>query len=315
MNELVSVIIPAYNASPTIDETLASVCAQTWRYLDIIVVDDGSTDDTAEKVLRKSKEDSRIRLITASNGGVARARNLGIEAAKGGLIAPVDADDLWHPEKIESQVALMGESGPQTGLIYTWYCVIDETSRIIGYSDRHQEEGDVLRRMCMGNLVGNGSSPLIRKTCLLEVGGYDPTLGDKGAQGCEDLKLYFAIARHWKFGVVKRYLTGYRWILGNMSSNGVRMLRSYDLAMNPFKAIYGSTYPSEFRFGRLYLIKWLLGRAIATGDFDTISGLIAALWHESPKATLKALALSPQTWLRHRRNKGRPGGHYLEQVL
>src|SRR5438034_11633591 len=98
---LVSVVIPAFNASATIDETIRSVRSQSHRDLDIIVVDDGSIDDTVAIAQRHAAYDSRIRIITQCNAGVAAARNAGWRAARADFIALLDADDLLTPSKTE----------------------------------------------------------------------------------------------------------------------------------------------------------------------------------------------------------------------
>ena len=93
----VSVIIPAYNAADTLAETLASVVAQTWPNVEVLVVDDGSTDATADIVEMIAEQHHQVRLIRQTNAGVAAARNAGLREARGDLVAPLDADDLWHP--------------------------------------------------------------------------------------------------------------------------------------------------------------------------------------------------------------------------
>src|SRR5882724_12888422 len=98
--ELISVIIPAHNARAFIADTLASAQAQTYENLEIIVIDDGSTGDTATIVEAIAARDLRVRLLHQQNQGVASARNFAIRESLGTLIAPLDADDLWHPEKI-----------------------------------------------------------------------------------------------------------------------------------------------------------------------------------------------------------------------
>jgi len=289
MTELVSVIIPAYNGAETIEETLLSVRHQTHRALDIIVVDDGSTDGTLDIVRRQAREDSRIRLIRKANGGVATARNHGIERAAAELIAPVDADDLWHPTKIEKQLAALRRGGERVALVYTWFAVIDEHSRVIDATNNSLDEGNVLRRMCMGNLVGNGSSPLMRRQAVIDAGGYDPGLRAQNAQGCEDLKLYFAISRNHHFAVVKEHLTGYRWTPRNMSSDGMRMLRSYDLVMEPFGALHPE-FGWEFHYGRGFFIEWLFQRALRYDAFASAAGLAGALYRHDRPWALRALA-------------------------
>ena len=134
--DAVTAIIPAYNAEATLDETLRSVRAQTHRALEILVVDDGSRDGTPAIALAHAAADPRVRLIRQGNAGVAAARNRGIEEARAALVAPVDADDLWAPTKIERQVAALRRGGPRVALVYTWSALIDRESRVIGFSDR-----------------------------------------------------------------------------------------------------------------------------------------------------------------------------------
>ena len=136
--DLVTVIVPAYNAAATIDETLRSVRAQSHASLEIIVVDDGSVDSTAQVVERHVEADSRVALIRHSaNKGVAAARNTAIAAGKGDLIAPIDADDLWHSLKIEKQVAVMRKGGRKVGLVYTWSALLDAESRVTALAGQY----------------------------------------------------------------------------------------------------------------------------------------------------------------------------------
>lgn len=123
---LVSVVIPAYNAESTIDDTLRSVRGQTHRELEIIVVDDGSTDRTTSVVKAHAAADGRVTLIAQENAGVAAARNAGWQSARSAFIAFVDADDLWAPSKIERQLEVILRGGLRVGLVYTWWALIDE---------------------------------------------------------------------------------------------------------------------------------------------------------------------------------------------
>lgn len=100
----VSVIIPAYNAEAFIGRTLESVLAQTYENIEVLVVDDGSRDRTAEIVASFAQKDSRVILLKQQNAGVAAARNLAIEKSRGEYIAPLDADDIWYPSKLDKQV-------------------------------------------------------------------------------------------------------------------------------------------------------------------------------------------------------------------
>jgi glycosyltransferase involved in cell wall biosynthesis len=223
---LVTVVVPAFNAATTIDETLLCVRSQTHRSLEILVVDDGSKDATADLVSRHAQVDPRVKLIRhQTNRGVAAARNTAIAAGRGEFIAPIDADDLWHPQKIERQVQAMIRHGPNVGLVYTWSALLDGESRVIALGERYVLRGDVLRDLCEWSIVGNGSNPLMRAHAVRQVGCYDSSLLERHAQGCEDWSLYLAIAERFAFDVVPEYLTGYRRSSTSMSNDLAQMWR------------------------------------------------------------------------------------------
>ena len=123
---LVSVIIPAFNAAEYIRQTLHSVLAQTYQSLEVIVVDDGSEDGTGAIVEEFVEKDARVQLVTQCNAGVGAARNTAIRMARGEYIAPLDADDVWFPEKLEKQVACMEQYGEETGMVYCWSIRVDK---------------------------------------------------------------------------------------------------------------------------------------------------------------------------------------------
>jgi teichuronic acid biosynthesis glycosyltransferase TuaG len=124
----VSVIISVYNVAPYIRQTLESVLTQTYRDLEVLVIDDCSTDASRDIVRAVAQQDSRVRLIESEvNTGPAVARNRGIEQARGRYIAFLDGDDLWYPAKLEKQLALMQSTGAV--FCYTSYCITDEEGR------------------------------------------------------------------------------------------------------------------------------------------------------------------------------------------
>ncbi len=230
----VSVIVPAYNAQATIDETLASVSAQTMSDLEIIVVADGCTDMTVERVERRMSTDPRIRLIEQSNAGVAAARNAGIAVAVGAFVAPLDADDLWHPRKLERQIERFVDGGDDLGLVYNWYHPIDDASYVCGTVAAPRIEGQVLHRHLHWNFIGNGSTPLIRIQALDGL-AYDGRLRAANAGGCEDYLLQLQIALRWRFACVPAHLTGYRQRAGAMSANRGVMMRSHVFAFRTIR--------------------------------------------------------------------------------
>jgi hypothetical protein len=221
----VSVVIPAYNAASHLAATMRSASAQTFRDLEIIVVDDGSKDDTSAVAEALAASDDRIRIIRCANGGVARARNIGIEHSRGSFVAPLDADDLWHPRKLELQLKRFHER-PDAGLVYNWLRRIDETDRVLGDSAFPLVEGWVVHRHLLHNFISNGSTPLIRRELLDDI-RYEPALRDAGNGGCEDYLLQLQLALRVPFVCAPAFLTGYRRSADAMSSDAGRMIRSH----------------------------------------------------------------------------------------
>ena len=222
----VSVIIPAHEAEATLPRTLRSVLVQTHRDLEILVVDDGSRDDTFAVAERMGSLDKRIKVFQQPNGGVAAARNMLIEHATGEFIAPLDSDDIWHPRKLELQLQRFELGGQRLGLVYNWFRAIDRDDRVLGASASPRVEGMCLHRHLAYNFISNGSTPLIRRTALGEL-RYNSGLAKADAGGCEDYLLQLQIAREWEFALVPAWLTGYRKVCGGMSSDVARMIRSH----------------------------------------------------------------------------------------
>lgn len=228
---VVSVIIPAYNADAFIEATLASVLSQTYTNFEVLVVDDGSQDRTAEIVQAVAQQDGRVRLLRSSNQGVAAARNLAIENSVGEFISPLDADDIWYPQKLEKQMECFSRAGPDVGLVYAWSACIDENGQLTGGYIAPDVEGEGFLSMVYCNFVGNGSTPLIRRSSFERVGGYDTRYRECDAQGGEDHDLYARIAEHYRIGIVREFLIGYRQIKGSMSCNTAAMARAHAMLL------------------------------------------------------------------------------------
>jgi glycosyltransferase involved in cell wall biosynthesis len=222
---LVTVIVPCFNAERTLERTLASVAAQTHRFIEIIIVDDGSTDTSAQIAAKFASEDSRATLICQDNKGVAAARNIAIDRATGDFIAPIDADDLWNKRKLEKSLRKIS-ANLECGLVYNWFENIDSDDQVFFGGFRHSYTGNVLPHLCRLDFIGNGSSVLMRTSAVRSVGGYNSSLRARGAEGCEDWQLALRIAEHHYFDVVPEPLTGYRHSPGNMSSRMRQMIRS-----------------------------------------------------------------------------------------
>ncbi|GEM_PF-665054 len=171
LRPLVSVIIPAHNAAPFIGAALRSVTAQTYRRLEVIVVDDGSIDDTCEQVLRCSPD---VTLVRQPNSGAAVARNTGIQRSHGAYVAFLDADDVWLPRKVERLVDVL-ERRPDVAAAYHGYAAIDEAGTIIGHPVIRTHSGNFLEAMLLSCLFGP-PMVMIRRACLDRIGLFDPSL-------------------------------------------------------------------------------------------------------------------------------------------
>lgn len=301
MGELVSVIVPAFNAAAFVAEALDSALAQTYRKLEVVVVDDGSTDNTAEIVEAVSFRDSRVRLLRQKNRGVSAARNLAVSQSRGTLLAPLDADDLWHPEKIAKQVAAMQAGGPRVGMVYAWSSLIDESGRVLlrdGHVALH--EGNVFPFLVSYNFIGNGSSPLLRRDYVLDVGGYDTTLRARGGE-CEDLMLYLGIAERYDVLLVPALLVGYRVSSTNLSSNVDRMKRGHELVLETIRSRHLDLPEQLYRWSRAFNYTYLGRRSLHLGRSFSAAWFFGCALAQDP-----ALLFEPPFW----RALGRLGSRF-----
>jgi glycosyltransferase involved in cell wall biosynthesis len=283
---LVSVIIPAYNEAATVERTISSVRNQTYSNLEVLVVDDGSTDQTAALVQSMADVDHRIRLLQKSNGGLVSARNYGIAHAGGEFIAPVDADDLWHPDKIKKQMAVMRDRGDRVGLVYCWSRAIDERDRVLFDITPCIFRGNVYTALILRNFMSSGT-PLVRRRCVEEVGGYDATLSSRGATCCEDLKFNLEVAERYDFDLVPEFLVAYRIRAGSMSTDSDAMLRSHKVVIEEVRARHPELPARLFRWadGHQHLefgLTYLAGGQWATGAPLLLKALV-----EDPSATIR----------------------------
>ena len=232
---LISVIIPAYNAERYISKTLDSVLHQTYRNIEVLVINDGSQDRTAEIIESICQHNHRVYPLYQPHLGVAAARNAGIRQSRGQLIAPVDADDIWHPQNLEKLVHCMLKGKPSLGLVYAWSVVIDEQGLLTGDFRASPIEGEVFETLLSHNFVGNASACLIRRNCFNEVGCYSTKFFQQSMQGCEDWDLYLRIAEHRQFRVVSEFLIGYRRTKKGMSHSHTVMAISHSLMIDGFR--------------------------------------------------------------------------------
>jgi glycosyltransferase involved in cell wall biosynthesis len=199
----VSVVIPLYNARDVIRATIHTVLDQTWKDYEIVVVDDGSTDGS-EAVVREFGD--HVRYIRQENCGVARARNRGVAESRGAYIALLDHDDLWHPTKLEKQVAVL-ERCPEVGMVITDVAHLDREGRPIGVVGAGFNPSDPFARLFVRGYVPTPSAAMIRRSVLEVVGGFDERFH---SAGLDDHELWTRIAAHYKIANLPEPLTYHR---------------------------------------------------------------------------------------------------------
>ena len=179
---LVSVIIPTYNRGWCLEEALVSVFSQTYKKYELIVVDDGSTDDTQQRLSRYEG----VTVIAQANRGVSTARNRGIASSKGDLIAFLDSDDLWLPEKLSAQVVFF-QANPDALVCQTQETWI-RNGRRIQPQNRHRKQSGFFFERSLGLCLVSPSAVMMRKRLFETVGLFDESL-----PACEDYDLWLRV--------------------------------------------------------------------------------------------------------------------------
>lgn len=197
----VSVILPAYNGEKYIAAAIDSVLNQTYKNYEIIVVNDGSKDSTADIL---SGYGGKIKVISQPNGGIAKARNVAIGNSKGEYLAFLDQDDLWLPDKLERQMELL-EKDKEIGLVYTdVYIMGDNNTELVSFKLRRPYRGMAVDQLFLNNFIAT-SSVITRKECFEKVGLFDQSLSP-----CLDYDRWLYIAAFYKIDYVDRPLVRFR---------------------------------------------------------------------------------------------------------
>ncbi|MFH1662242.1 MAG: glycosyltransferase family 2 protein [Candidatus Falkowbacteria bacterium] len=210
---LVSVIIPTYNRAGLLKKSVGSVLSQTFKDFEIIIINDGSTDNT-ENVI-KSFNDSRIKYIkNKKNRGAGAARNIGIKIARGDYIAFQDSDDEWLPEKLKKQIEVFKSVSPSVGVVYSGYLLFKNNKKIyIPLKKYKKRSGNIHKELLSGSFVGT-STMLVKKECFEKVGMFDENLDT-----LEDWELAIRLSKDYRFKFLKTPLLLANHSINSISSN------------------------------------------------------------------------------------------------
>ncbi|MGB3636849.1 MAG: glycosyltransferase [Rivularia sp. (in: cyanobacteria)] len=212
---LISVIIPVYNGEKTIGETIHSVLNQTYRNIELIVINDGSLDLTLN--ITSGIKDARLKVFYYKNAGVCMSRNRGIERASGQFISFLDADDIWTPDKLEAQLKAL-QANPQASVAYSWVDYIDEYGEFFRDGNHITINGNAYEKMLIQNVLENGSNPLIRRQALINVGTFNHSL-----TLAEDWDMWLRLAKRYDFVTVPHPHVLYRTSSRSVSTNVLKM--------------------------------------------------------------------------------------------
>lgn len=239
---LVSVIIPVYNAAAYLRETIDSVLAQLYPNIEVLVVDDGSTEDLSRIVAAYG---DRVRYVRKPNGGPASARNLGVRMATADYIAFLDADDVWEPEKLRAQIDML-LLHPSLGLVYSTVSEIDRDGRLRSASRGRQQRpsGDIAQALFWHNWIPT-STVVTRRACFAQVGWFDEA---RELISVEDYDMWLRIAERYQVMYLEQPLVRYRAHAGGISRNiarsylGEQLVIEKAVARNAQRAPYMSSW-------------------------------------------------------------------------
>jgi glycosyltransferase involved in cell wall biosynthesis len=292
---VISVVIPMFNVEKYIEESIRSVLSQTYHNFELILVDDGCSDNTLKIV--NQFDDCRIRLIQQRNRGLSGARNTGIASSRGFYVALLDADDYWAPEKLAKHLQHLN-THPEVGVSYCPSLFIDEKSTLLGIGQFPKLTNISTQHVFCRNPVGNGSAAVIRRSLLNEVGyfgvqedKYRKMYFDESLRQSEDIELWtrIAVTTKWKFQGIVEPLTYYRVNEGGLSANIEKQLASWQYAINQNREKDPIFFNKYYKLAKAYQLRYLARRAIQSES--KLVGL--SLIHQALYCDLRILFQEP----------------------
>ena len=272
---VISVITPTYNRARFLPAAVASVLSQTFGDFELIIVDDGSEDNTPD-VLKPFLADRRVRYVYQENQGQSHARNLALKQATGDFIAFLDSDDVWARDKLEKQLAVL-QANPGVDIVHGDEATIDEQGKVISFENMKRYSGRITRYLLADNSVSI-TTALVRRRCFDEMGGFDTSVGV-----ADDYELWLRFSARYCYQYEPGIVASYRVMADQISSDKRRRYAANERIIQQFLARYGEVLsPGERRWGlaRFYCRK---ARYFASaGERGKAVGAIAGALHNAP---------------------------------
>ncbi len=226
-NPLVSIITPTFNRAEFIEQAVNSVLGQTYSNFELLIVDDGSTDDTRKR-LDNALEDPRVHYFYQSNQGQSVARNLALSRARGDLICFLDSDNYWPDNKLKNQIALLADN-PDSDVVYGDTVTIDEYDREISRKNMKRYSGHIARYMIRDNCVSMNTA-MARRSCFDELGAMSGT-----RRVADDYDLWLRFSARFRFLYIPEFWAYYRVMEDQISSDKTRRVDSNWRIINDFR--------------------------------------------------------------------------------
>ncbi len=293
INPMVTVIIPAYNAAQYLPTAIKSVQQQTFSDWELLIINDGSTDDTIEVVRKYQETNYGIYLINQENQGVSRARNLGIEKSRGQIIAFLDADDQWLPDKLYQHLQHF-HYHPRIGVSFAQVEIINQLGEITGEASNPKLTDLKPEYLFSENPTTTTSNWAVRKEVFTEVGGFAPDMNYS-----EDLEWLLRVicTSNWEIVGINQVLTQYRTNSSGLSANLYRMEAGWNQLVEKAKIYAPQLVESHFNLAQALHLRYLARRAFrlklpAEIGADFMSRAFCSDWQllfHQPRRTLLTL--------------------------
>lgn len=306
----VSVIVPVYKVESYIANTIYSVLSQTYVDFELLIIDDGSPDRSID--ICRQFTDSRIKIISQANRGLAGARNTGIRHAQGEYLAFLDADDLWTPQKLEKHLIHL-ENSPDVGVSFSRSAFINEHGEFLNTYQMPRLTNITPLHLLQGNHVGNGSAPVVKKKVFTDIkftanihGSVEDFYFDESFKRAEDIECWLrvAIQTNWQIEGIPEALTLYRVNSQGLSANLFQQFESWQQVLEKTRTYAPSLIAQWENLSKAYQLRYLARTSVrlrmGSVAVQLINQAIKTYWRivfEEPRFTIFTLVAAYLLWL------------------
>jgi len=259
---LISVIIPCYNSADTLAVTVKSVQQQSYRPLEVIIINDGSTDSSSTLADHLAASASNIKVLHIPNGGVSAARNLGAEVAQGEYLAFLDADDVWYPEKLTKQLAFFKQR-KNLGVCYAKVRFTSQAGESLQQYSSVAKKCLTAKDLLIENQLCTSSNIMCRKAVFQQIGGFDTRMNYAEDQ---EWLIRVALSQHWQISGVNEVLLDYRTQSNSLSSSLRKMELGWQMLVTKIQSYAPEFIDSSYAYAQAVYLRYLARRSLRQGE-------------------------------------------------